>query len=43
MSRRFIVLPNPMYGDFEESLYRGTTGLSEEEKDKRRKAALKDY
>jgi 5'-nucleotidase (lipoprotein e(P4) family) len=41
--RRYIILPNPMYGDFEDSLYGGNRNLPEEEKDARRKEALKDY
>ena len=41
--RRFIVLPNPLYGDFEDSIYRYNRGLPEAEKDALRKGALKDY
>jgi len=41
--RRFIVLPNPLYGDFEDSIYRYNRGLPEPEKDALRKGALKDY
>lgn len=40
---RFIVLPNPLYGDFEDSIYRYNRGLPETEKDALRKGALKDY
>jgi len=41
--RRFIVLPNPLYGDFEDSIYRYNRGLPEAEKDVLRKGALRDY
>jgi 5'-nucleotidase (lipoprotein e(P4) family) len=41
--RRFIVLPNPLYGDFEDSIYRYNRGLPEAEKDALRKGALRDY
>jgi len=41
--RRFIVLPNPLYGDFEDSIYRYNRSLPEAEKDGLRKGALKDY
>jgi 5'-nucleotidase (lipoprotein e(P4) family) len=41
--RRFIVLPNPLYGDFEDSIYRYNRSLPEAEKDTLRKGALKDY
>ena len=40
---RFIMLPNPLYGDFEDSIYRYNRGLPEAEKDALRKGALKDY
>jgi 5'-nucleotidase (lipoprotein e(P4) family) len=39
---RFIVLPNPMYGDWENAIYDYNFKLSEKEKDAKRKAALKD-
>ena len=39
---RFIVLPNPMYGDWENAIYDYDFKLSEEEKATKRKAALKD-
>lgn len=39
---RFIVLPNPMYGDWENAIYDYNFKLSEEEKAAKRKAALKD-
>ena len=39
---RFIVLPNPMYGDWENAVYEYNFKLSDEEKDAKRKAALKD-
>lgn len=41
--RRFIVLPNPLYGDFEDSIYGYNRGLPEAEKDALRKGALRDY
>ena len=37
---KFIVLPNPMYGDWEGGVYKGNWKLSPAEKDKARKAAL---
>ncbi len=40
---RFILLPNPLYGDFEDSIYRYNRGLPEAEKDALRKGALRDY
>jgi 5'-nucleotidase (lipoprotein e(P4) family) len=39
---RFIVLPNPMYGDWESAIYDYNSKLSEEEKAGKRKAILKD-
>lgn len=39
---QFIMLPNPMYGDWENVIY-GSGTLSEEEKAIKRKAALKGY
>jgi 5'-nucleotidase (lipoprotein e(P4) family) len=39
---RFIVLPNPMYGNWEDAIYGDGSKLSEEEKAAKRKAALKD-
>ena len=39
---RFIVLPNPMYGDWESAIYDYNFKLSEAEKDAKRKAALKE-
>lgn len=41
--RRFILLPNPLYGDFEDSIYRYNRGLPEAEKDALRKGSLRDY
>ena len=38
---QFIVLPNPMYGDWESAVYGYASRLSEEEKAAKRKAALK--
>lgn len=40
---RFIVLPNPMYGDWENAIYDYNFKLTEAEKDAKRKALLKDY
>jgi 5'-nucleotidase (lipoprotein e(P4) family) len=40
---RFIVLPNPMYGDWENSLYDYNFKLTEEEKAAKRKSWLKAY
>ena len=39
---RFIVLPNPMYGDWENAIYDYNFKLSEEEKGAKRKGALKE-
>jgi 5'-nucleotidase (lipoprotein e(P4) family) len=38
---QFIVLPNPMYGDWEAAIYGYSSTLTEEEKAARRKSALK--
>jgi len=38
----FIVLPNPMYGDWENAIYDYNNKLNEAEKNARRKASLKD-
>ncbi len=40
---RFIVLPNPMYGDWENSIYDYHFKLTEEEKAAKRKSRLKTY
>jgi 5'-nucleotidase (lipoprotein e(P4) family) len=40
---RFIVLPNPMYGDWENAIYDYNFKLSEQEKAAKRKALLKGY
>ena len=40
---RFIVLPNPMYGDWENAVYDYNFKLSEAEKDSKRKGLLKDF
>jgi 5'-nucleotidase (lipoprotein e(P4) family) len=40
--KRFIVLPNPMYGNWESAIY-GNSRLSEEEKAAKRKTQLKAY
>lgn len=40
---RFIVLPNPMYGDWENSLYDYNFKLTEDEKAAKRKSWLKTY
>jgi 5'-nucleotidase (lipoprotein e(P4) family) len=39
---RFIVLPNPMYGNWEDAIYVDASKLTEEQKAAKRKAALKD-
>jgi len=41
--KKFIVLPNPMYGDWENAVYKYGRGLSDKEKDQLRKLALKDF
>lgn len=41
--KKFIVLPNPMYGDWENAVYGYQRGLSDTEKDELRKAALKSF
>ena len=38
---RFIVVPNPMYGDWEKAIYQNKSPLTEEEKRSYRQAALK--
>ena len=35
--RKFIVFPNPLYGDWEGAIYKGNWGASAAEKDKMRK------
>ena len=40
---RFIVLPNPMYGDWESAIYDYNFRLTEEEKSSKRKSYLKTY
>jgi 5'-nucleotidase (lipoprotein e(P4) family) len=40
---RFIVLPNPMYGDWENSIYDYNFKLTEEEKAEKRKSQLQTY
>jgi 5'-nucleotidase (lipoprotein e(P4) family) len=40
---RFIVVPNPMYGDWESAVYENKSGLSEAEKRSYRRAALKGF
>ena len=40
---RFIVLPNPMYGNWENSIYEYNFKLSEEQKAAKRKSTLKGY
>jgi 5'-nucleotidase (lipoprotein e(P4) family) len=40
---RFIVLPNPMYGDWENSIYDYNFKLTEEEKAAKRKSQLETY
>lgn len=41
--KRFIVLPNVMYGNWEDAIYDNKRGLSEAEKTQRRLAALEAY
>jgi 5'-nucleotidase (lipoprotein e(P4) family) len=41
--RKFIVLPNPYYGDWEAALYEYNFRRSDEEKDRLRKSALRGY
>ncbi len=41
--KRFIVLPNVMYGDWESAIYDNKRGLSEVEKTQKRAAALESY
>jgi 5'-nucleotidase (lipoprotein e(P4) family) len=41
--KKFIVLPNPIYGDWEDAFYGYERGLSEAEKNKRRKQHLIRY
>ncbi len=40
---RYIVLPNPTYGGWEAALYDGDQSLSPEEKDQRRRGALRTW
>jgi 5'-nucleotidase (lipoprotein e(P4) family) len=40
---KFIVFPNPLYGDWEKALYKGNWGASPAEKDKMRKDALERW
>jgi 5'-nucleotidase (lipoprotein e(P4) family) len=40
---KFIVLPNPMYGDWESAIYEYQRGLSDEEKGARRNMLLKSF
>lgn len=40
---RFIVLPNPMYGEWENAVYEYQRGLSDEQKDGKRKSALRSF
>jgi 5'-nucleotidase (lipoprotein e(P4) family) len=41
--KRFIVLPNPMYGNWESAMYGYNFKLTEAEKAEKRKSLLKDY
>jgi len=41
--KRFIILPNPMYGDWEKNVYGGKRDLTEEQKSEARKKALKGF
>jgi 5'-nucleotidase (lipoprotein e(P4) family) len=38
---RFIIVPNPMYGDWENAVYENKSGLTEAEKRAHRRMALK--
>jgi 5'-nucleotidase (lipoprotein e(P4) family) len=38
---RFIILPNPMYGDWESAVYENKSGLTDAEKSAYRRRALK--
>ncbi|NOZ46197.1 MAG: 5'-nucleotidase, lipoprotein e(P4) family [Chlorobi bacterium] len=40
---KFIILPNPMYGEWENAIYENKHGLTNEEKDKKRKNSLIGY
>jgi 5'-nucleotidase (lipoprotein e(P4) family) len=40
---RFIVLPNPMYGHWEDAIYPAGQRLTEEQKEEKRRAALKGW
>jgi 5'-nucleotidase (lipoprotein e(P4) family) len=40
---RYIVLPNPMYGEWESAAYKYQRGLSDDEKGRMRRAALKSF
>ncbi|MCK3229832.1 hypothetical protein MZH14_29100, partial [Escherichia coli] len=40
---KYIMLPNPMYGSWEGTLYNNDFKKSDEEKDKLRKSALKIF
>jgi len=41
--KKFIVFPNPLYGDWEGAIYKGNWGASPAEKDKMRKDALERW
>jgi 5'-nucleotidase (lipoprotein e(P4) family) len=41
--KRFIVLPNPMYGNWESAIYGYNFKLTEAEKAEKRRSLLKDY
>jgi 5'-nucleotidase (lipoprotein e(P4) family) len=38
---RYIILPNPMYGDWENAVYENKSGLTDEQKRAYRRAALR--
>jgi 5'-nucleotidase (lipoprotein e(P4) family) len=40
---RFIILPNPMYGDWESSINHNQSNLTEEQREANRRAALKGF
>jgi 5'-nucleotidase (lipoprotein e(P4) family) len=41
--KKFIVFPNPLYGDWEGAIYKGNWGASAAEKDKMRKDHLERW
>jgi predicted secreted acid phosphatase len=43
LGKRFIMFPNPMYGEWEKNIYGHKRNLTEKEKFKLRRKALKTY